>query len=63
VTHAPTNAGVEQIRDASVMCYVYVADVDDSKRRVKLLSPISGRIPTNALVWGEWPEGVSGLVA
>jgi polyribonucleotide 5'-hydroxyl-kinase len=63
VTHADANANSDQIRDASVMCYVYVADVDDTKRRLKLLSPINGRIPSNALVWGQWPEGVSSLVA
>jgi polyribonucleotide 5'-hydroxyl-kinase len=63
VTHADANASSDQMRDSSVMCYVYVADVDDTKRRIKLLSPINGRIPSNALVWGAWPEGISGLVA
>jgi polyribonucleotide 5'-hydroxyl-kinase len=63
VTHADANASAEQIRDASVLCYVYVADVDDKKRRMKLLSPINGRIPAKAIVWGAWPEPVSGLVS
>jgi polyribonucleotide 5'-hydroxyl-kinase len=63
VTHADANASPEQIRDASVLCYVYVADVDDKKRRMKLLSPINGRIPAKAIVWGAWPEPVSGLVS
>ena len=63
VTYADANEGLDRIRDASVMWYVYVADVDEAKRRLKLVSPISGRAPSNALVWGSWPEGVADLVA
>lgn len=62
VTHVEGHASLEQIRDASVMFYIYVADVDDVKRRVKVLSPLGGRVPLNAVVWGTWPEGVVGLV-
>ena len=63
VTHADANDSLDRIRDASVMWYVYIADVDDAKRRVKVVSPISGRVPSNALIWGSWPEGVADLVA
>jgi polyribonucleotide 5'-hydroxyl-kinase len=52
----------QNIRDSSVMWYVYVADVDESKQRLKLVNPVSGRIPPNALVWGSWPEGVADMV-
>lgn len=63
VTHADSNDTPENIRDASVMWYVYIADVDDGKKRLKIVSPISGRVPLNALLWGGWPEGVPDLVA
>jgi polyribonucleotide 5'-hydroxyl-kinase len=63
VTHANANDNSERIRDASVMWYIYIADVDDSKRRLKVVSPISGRVPSSALLWGGWPEGVPDLVA
>lgn len=51
-----------EIRHSSVMGYVYVTEVDEGKGRVGLLSPVAGRIPGRALVWGMWPEGVLGLV-
>jgi polyribonucleotide 5'-hydroxyl-kinase len=51
-----------EIRSSSVMGYVYVTEVDEVRRRIGLLSPVAGRIPGRALLWGEWPEGVLGLV-
>jgi polyribonucleotide 5'-hydroxyl-kinase len=62
VTFAQPNASIEQIRDAAVMGYVYVAEVDEVKRKVKLLSPVGGAAPRNAMLWGEWPESVVNLV-
>lgn len=50
------------IRDACVRGFVYVADVDEAKRKVKLLSPMPGSVAGNALVLGRWPEDVPGLV-
>jgi polyribonucleotide 5'-hydroxyl-kinase len=61
VTHADASATLEQIKDSSIMCYVYINDVDETKRRLKILSPINGRIPSNALIWGNWPESISDL--
>jgi polyribonucleotide 5'-hydroxyl-kinase len=61
VTHADAHDQADRIRDASVMWYVYVVDVEDDKQRLKVLSPISGRVPGNAMVWGTWPEGVPDL--
>jgi polyribonucleotide 5'-hydroxyl-kinase len=60
-TALPTDAQ-DVIRDASVKGYVYVADVDEVKKKVKLLSPQPGGIPANAMVRGKWPEDVPGLV-
>jgi polyribonucleotide 5'-hydroxyl-kinase len=50
------------IRDSSVKGYIYVADVDEVKKKVRLLSPQPGMIPGNAMVLGSWPEDVPGLV-
>ncbi|KAI8942699.1 Cleavage polyadenylation factor subunit clp1 [Plenodomus lindquistii] len=50
------------IRDAAVRGYVYVADVDEGKKKVKLLSPMPGGVGGSALVLGRWPEDVPGLV-
>ena len=63
VTTAQAKDGLDGVRDASVMWYVYVTDVDEVKQRLRLLSPISGRVPATALVWGDWPESVPDLAA
>jgi len=62
IKHALPTDSAETLRDASVMGYLYVADVDESKKRTRILSPVGGRIPAKALVWGVWPEGVGDLV-
>lgn len=63
ITHAPANAPPSEIRDASVMGFVYVADVDAEKRKIRVLAPVGGRMPARALVWGKkWPGEVVGLV-
>jgi len=62
VTTAGENDKHEAIRDASVRGYIYVAEVDEAKKKVKLLSPQPGLVTGNALVLGRWPEDVPGLV-
>lgn len=63
VKHAAADAGIEEIRDASVMGWLYVVDVEGDKKRARILSPAGGRLPsTNACVRGRWPEGVGGVV-
>ena len=63
---AVTTAGAGEthaaIRDASVRGYVYVAEVDEARKRVKLLSPMPGGVVLGALVVGRWPEDVHALV-
>lgn len=61
VMHAGVNDDQITIRDASVMGFVYVAEVDEKKKRVKLLCPVGGRID-RPLVWGTWPETVGSLL-
>ncbi|KAJ4368310.1 Cleavage polyadenylation factor subunit clp1 [Neocucurbitaria cava] len=63
VTMASPSDRQEVIRDASVRGYIYVADVDEVKKKVKLLSPQPGQTPGNAMVLGSWPEDVPGLVS
>ncbi len=52
----------ENIRDASVMGFVYVAEVDEARRKLKVLSPAAGRLPLRPLIWGTWPEPAMNLV-
>ena len=61
--HASTADSEDSIRDASVMGFVYVADVDEKKKRVKILAPMTTRISDRALVWGTWPEASLSLMA
>ena len=52
----------ENIRDASVMGFIYIADVDEKKNKLKVLAPVGGRLPNKAMIWGSWPEGISDLM-
>ncbi|KAM3512390.1 hypothetical protein MY11210_003956 [Beauveria gryllotalpidicola] len=56
IMHASVRDSVETIRAAGVMGFVYVADVDETKRKVRMLAPVSGRLGDRPLVWGRWPE-------
>lgn len=56
VMHASPRDSPEVIRAAGVMGFVYVSDVDEQKRKVKMLAPVSGRLGDRPLVWGKWPE-------
>lgn len=60
-TASPTDPQ-DVIRDSSVKGYIYVAEVDETKKKVRLLSPQPGNVPNNATVLGAWPEEVPGLV-
>lgn len=50
------------LRDSSCMGFLYVTDIDESKGKISLLSPVAGRVPNRALVWGEGMEGILGIV-
>ncbi|OAT04494.1 mRNA cleavage factor complex II protein Clp1 [Blastomyces gilchristii SLH14081] len=63
VTHAAPNAPLHEIRDASVMGFVYVAGVDEKKAKIRVLAPVGGRVPSRAMIWGKrWPGELVGLV-
>ncbi|TKA62474.1 hypothetical protein B0A49_07010 [Cryomyces minteri] len=61
--HADPADSHPAIRDATVMGFVYVADVDEAKKKVRLLAPSSARVEGRVVVGGSWPEGVGDLVA
>ena len=60
--HADPKEPHEVIRDASVIGFIFIADVDEAKKKLKVLAPLSGRLPNKALVWGRFPEGSGDLV-
>ena len=63
IVNAEPRAGPEAVRaGASVVGFVHVADVDDQRRRLRLLAPLGGRLPRSVLVWGSWPEDVGEMV-
>lgn len=62
IVHAEPNDTHEAIRDASTIGFIFVAEVDEKKGKLKILAPLSGRLPQKAMVWGRWPEGSAELV-
>ncbi|KAE8149157.1 putative mRNA cleavage factor complex II protein Clp1 [Aspergillus avenaceus] len=63
ITHASPTASPAEVRDASIMGFLYVADVDNEKGKIRILAPVGGRVPPRAIVWGKkWPDEVVGLV-
>ena len=62
VMHASTRDTPETVRTAAVMGFVYVSDVDEERRKVKLLAPVGGRLGDRPLVLGSWPEPFMNLL-
>ncbi|KAF1955734.1 pre-mRNA cleavage complex II protein-like protein Clp1 [Byssothecium circinans] len=62
LTTVPASARQEDIRDSSVTGYMWIANVDESRKKVKLLCPQPGILLPNALILGRWPEAVEGLL-
>ncbi len=62
VMNASVNDPPEKIRKSSVVGFVYVASVDEERRRLKVLAPVSGRLD-RPLLWGEHPEPHINLLA
>lgn len=56
IAYASTKDPPEMIRTANLMGFVYVADVDKERRKVKILAPVAGRLGDRPLLWGSWPE-------
>lgn len=62
IMHASVKDAPETVRAASVMGFVYLADVDEERRKVKVLAPVSGRLGDRPLVLGKWPEPAMNLL-
>ncbi len=56
VMNASVRDSPDTIKMAGVMGFVYIGDVDKDRRKMKILSPVSGRLGDRPLVWGKWPE-------
>lgn len=54
--HASPKDPPEVVRAAAVMGFVYVSDVDEDRRKIKLLAPVGGRLGDRPLILGSWPE-------
>ena len=65
-TLAVMNAGLhdapDAVQQATVQGFVYVAEVDGERRKVRVLAPVSGRLGDRPLVFGRWPEPYINLV-
>lgn len=62
VVYAEPNDPAGAVRDANVMGFVYVADVDEKRRRLRVLAPVSARLGDRPLLWGQWPEPMVSLL-
>ncbi|KAI2607472.1 Clp1-domain-containing protein [Hypoxylon fragiforme] len=62
VMYASIHDSADTIRNSNVMGYVYVADVDEKRRKLKVLAPVSARLGDRPLVWGSWPEPMVSLL-
>ncbi|MBE3046774.1 hypothetical protein IMZ48_30455, partial [Candidatus Bathyarchaeota archaeon] len=56
IMQASTTDAPGVIRTSPVLGFVYVADVDAERAKVKLLAPLPERLGERPLVWGRWPE-------
>jgi polyribonucleotide 5'-hydroxyl-kinase len=62
VLYASPHDTQDAIRDACVMGFVYVAEVDEKKQRLRILAPLSGKLGDRPMVWGSWPEAAVSLI-
>lgn len=62
IKFCPGNSDEDTVRDSAVMGFLYVADVDETRKKVRFLAPHPQRWGDRALVWGSWPEAVADLV-
>ncbi len=63
IMNADPDATEDDIQASSVLGFLYVAEVDEARGKISLLSPVAGRVPRRAIVWSRgWPEEVLGIV-
>lgn len=56
IVDAERNDSPQSIRDANVIGFIHISEVDEKKQKVKLLAPASGRLPSKVMIWGACPE-------
>ncbi|KAF4925430.1 mRNA cleavage and polyadenylation factor CLP1 [Colletotrichum viniferum] len=56
IVYASVRDSPETIRTSNIMGYVYVADIDKEKRKLRILAPVGGRLGDRPLLMGKWPE-------
>ncbi|KAF3088250.1 Cleavage polyadenylation factor subunit clp1 [Orbilia oligospora] len=52
------DAGVKEVAESAVLGFLFVQEIDEKERRMKVLSPVPGRVPSKALLVGKWPDGM-----
>lgn len=62
IKFCPGKSDEETVRDSAVMGFLYVAEVDETRKKVRFLAPHPQRWGDRALVWGLWPEPIADLV-
>ena len=62
VVYASPSDRPEVVRDASVMGFLYIADVNEKTKKVRILAPLSGKLGDRPLVWGRFPEAAVSLI-
>ena len=62
VMYASAADSQDMVRDATVMGFVYVSEVDEKKRRFKVLAPMNTRISERPMIWGSWPEASMSVI-
>ena len=62
IIQAEPSDSQENVRDSCVIGFVFVSEVDEKRKKFKVLAPMSGRIPRRVLIWGYWPESAGNLI-
>ncbi|KAI9052893.1 hypothetical protein LZ554_003165 [Drepanopeziza brunnea f. sp. 'monogermtubi'] len=62
ILYASTSDSLDTIRDASVMGFVFVTEVDEKRNRIKVLAPMNTKITDRPFIWGSWPEASLSLI-
>lgn len=62
IVQADINDAPDIVREASVIGFVFVSEVDDKRRKIRVLAPMTGRLPRRVLVWSSFPEAVGDLL-
>ncbi|KAK4544389.1 hypothetical protein LTR36_004280 [Oleoguttula mirabilis] len=62
IKFCPASSDGDAVRDSAVMGFLYVAEVDEARKKMRFLAPHPQRWGDRALVWGSWPEVVADLL-